>query len=135
MNLSYYQDWTIMRYADVLLMHSELTGTNTGLNQVHQRSCPGESLSYSIDNIRKERAIEFAFEGIHYWDLMRYEKDGAYAGRAIAAAQNGAKVMNGGVETTTKFSVDNFNAKKGLMQIPNTQITLSGGVLKQNAGW
>lgn len=135
MNISYYQDWTIMRYADVLLMHSELTGTNTGLNQVHQRSCPGESLSYSIDNIRKERAIEFAFEGIHYWDLMRYEKDGAYAGRAIAAAQNGAKVMNGGVETTVKFNVDNFNAKKGLMQIPNTQITLSGGVLKQNAGW
>lgn len=135
MNLTYYQDWTVMRYADVLLMHSELTGTNTGLNMVHQRSCPGESLSYSIENIRKERAIEFAFEGIHFWDLMRYEKDGAYAGRAIAEAQNGAKVMNGGVETTTSFNVENFNAKKGLMQIPNTQITLSGGVLTQNAGW
>lgn len=135
MNLTYYQDWTVMRYADVLLMHSELTGTNTGLNMVHQRSCPGESLSYSIENIRKERAIEFAFEGIHFWDLMRYEKDGAYAGRAIAEAQNGAKVMNGGVETTTSFNVDNFTAKKGLMQIPNTQITLSGGVLTQNAGW
>ena len=66
---------------------------------------------------------------------MRYEKDGAYAGRAIAAAQNGAKVINGGVETTTSFKVDNFTAKKGLMQIPNTQITLSGGVLTQNAGW
>ena len=125
----------ILRYADVLLMHSELTGTNTGLNMVHQRSCPGESLSYSIENIRKERAIEFAFEGIHFWDIMRYEKDGAYAGRAIAAAQNGAKVINGGVETTTSFKVDNFTAKKGLMQIPNTQITLSGGVLTQNAGW
>lgn len=135
MNLTYYQDWTVMRYADVLLMHSELTGTNTGLNMVHQRSCPGESLSYSIENIRKERAIEFAFEGIHFWDLMRYEKDGAYAGRAIAEAQNGAKVMNGGVETTTSFNIDNFTAKKGLMQIPNTQITLSGGVLTQNAGW
>ena len=135
MNITYYQDWTVMRYADVLLMHSELTGTNTGLNMVHQRSCPGESLSYSIENIRKERAIEFAFEGIHFWDLMRYEKDGAYAGRAIAEAQNGAKVMNGGVETTTSFNVENFNAKKGLMQIPNTQITLSGGVLTQNAGW
>lgn len=135
MNITYYQDWTVMRYADVLLMHSELTGTNTGLNMVHQRSCPGESLSYSIENIRKERAIEFAFEGIHFWDLMRYEKDGAYAGRAIAEAQNGAKVMNGGVETTTSFNVDNFTAKKGLMQIPNTQITLSGGVLTQNAGW
>ena len=135
MNITYYQDWTVMRYADVLLMHSELTETNTGLNMVHQRSCPGESLSYSIENIRKERAIEFAFEGIHFWDLMRYEKDGAYAGRAIAEAQNGAKVMNGGVETTTSFNVENFNAKKGLMQIPNTQITLSGGVLTQNAGW
>ena len=135
MNITYYQDWTVMRYADGLLMHSELTGTNTGLNMVHQRSCPGESLSYSIENIRKERAIEFAFEGIHFWDLMRYEKDGAYAGRAIAEAQNGAKVMNGGVETTTSFKIDNFTAKKGLMQIPNTQITLSGGVLTQNAGW
>ncbi|MDO5128776.1 MAG: RagB/SusD family nutrient uptake outer membrane protein [Prevotellaceae bacterium] len=135
MNITYYQDWTVMRYADVLLMHSELTGTNTGLNMVHQRSCPGETLSYSIENIRKERAIEFAFEGIHFWDLMRYEKDGAYAGRAIAEAQNGAKVMNGGVETTTSFKIDNFTAKKGLMQIPNTQITLSGGVLTQNAGW
>ncbi|MGN1228677.1 MAG: RagB/SusD family nutrient uptake outer membrane protein [Prevotella sp.] len=135
MNITYYQDWTVMRYADVLLMHSELTATNTGLNMVHQRSCPGESLSYSIDNIRKERAIEFAFEGIHFWDLMRYEKDGAYAGRAIAEAQDGAKVMNGGVETTTSFKIDNFTAKKGLMQIPNTQITLSGGVLTQNAGW
>ncbi|MBQ3805768.1 MAG: RagB/SusD family nutrient uptake outer membrane protein [Prevotella sp.] len=135
MNLTYYQDWTIMRYADVLLMHSELTGTADGLNKVHRRANPGESVAYSIDNIRKERAIEFAFEGIHYWDLMRYEKDGAYAGRAIKAAQDGAKVVTGGQETTVKFNIDNFTAKKGLMQIPNTQITLSGGVLTQNAGW
>lgn len=135
MNLTYYQDWTVMRYADVLLMHSELTATATGLNEVHRRACPGETLTYSIENIRNERAIEFAFEGIHYWDMMRYEKDGAYAGRAIAEAQNGAAVMNGGIETTTKFDINNFTAKKGLMQIPNTQITLSGGVLTQNAGW
>ena len=135
MNLSYYQDWTVMRYADVLLMHSELTGTADGLNRVHQRSYPGETLPYSIENIRNERAIEFAFEGIHYWDLMRYEKDGAYAGRAIAEAQNGAVVLNGGQEATVRFNVENFNRKKGLMQIPNTQITLSNGVLEQNTGW
>ena len=135
MNITYYQDWTVMRYADVLLMHSELTGTADGLNEVHRRACPGETLTYSIENIRNERAIEFAFEGIHYWDMMRYEKDGAYAGRAIAEAQNGAVVLNGGQETTVRFDVNNFTAKKGLMQIPNTQITLSGGVLTQNAGW
>ncbi|MFA4182635.1 RagB/SusD family nutrient uptake outer membrane protein [Xylanibacter rodentium] len=135
MNLTYYQDWTVMRYADVLLMHSELTETADGLNQVHRRTYPGETLAYSIENIRNERAIEFAFEGLHYWDLMRYEKDGAYAGRAIAAAQDGAPVLNGGMEATTRFDVNNFTAKKGLMQIPNTQITLSGGVLTQNEGW
>lgn len=135
MNLTYYQDWTIMRYADVLLMHSELTGTADGLNKVHQRSNPGTSVAYSVENLRKERAIEFAFEGIHYWDLMRYEKNGAYAGRAIKAAQDGAKVYSGGNEMTVKFNIDNFTAKKGLMQIPYTQITLSGNVLTQNTGW
>ncbi len=133
-NITYYQDYTVMRYADVLLMHSELNGTADGLNQVRARVGLAAE-NYSIDNIRKERAIELAFEGIHYWDLMRYEKDGAYAARAIAEAQNGAKVKNGGVESTTSFSQDNFTSKKGLMQIPNTQITLSGGTLTQNAGW
>ena len=135
MNITYYQDYTIMRYADVLLMHSELNGNNRGLNLVHKRVYPGESLPYSIENIRNERAIELAFEGVHYWDLMRYEKDGAYAARAIAAAQNGAKVMIGGNEATTSFSESNFTAKKGLMQIPSTQITLSGNKLVQNPGW
>lgn len=133
-NITYYQDYTVMRYADVLLMHSELNGTADGLNQVRARVGLSAE-TYSIDNIRKERAIEFAFEGIHYWDLMRYEKDGAYAARAIAEAQNGAKVQNGGVESTTSFTESNFTSKKGLMQIPNTQITLSGGTLTQNAGW
>lgn len=66
---------------------------------------------------------------------MRYEKDGAYAARVIKEAQNGAKVLSGGVEATTSFDENNFTSKKGLMQIPNTQITLSGGVLTQNAGW
>ncbi len=133
-NITYYQDWTVIRFADVLLMQSELTETADGLNRVRARVGLSPE-DYSIENIRKERAIEFAFEGIHYWDLMRYEKDGAYAARAIAQAQNGAKVKNGGVDATTSFSQENFTKKKGLMQIPNTQITLSGNVLTQNAGW
>lgn len=134
-NITYYQDWTIMRYADVLLMLAELQENAEYLNEVHHRVKPNETLEYSVENLRKERAIEFAFEGVHYWDIMRYEANGAYAGKAIAAAQNGATVQNGGVSATTSFDVANFNAKKGLMQIPNTQITLSNGVLTQNPGW
>ncbi len=134
-NITYYQDWTIMRYADVLLMYSELTQTADGINQVRARAGLTTTVAYSDENLRRERAIEFAFEGIHFWDIMRYEKDGAYAARAIAEAQNGASVINGGVSTTTTFDESNFTSKKGLMQIPNTQITLSGNVLTQNAGW
>ncbi len=67
----------------------------------------------------RERAIELAFEGVHYWDLMRYGKDGSYAAQEIAKAQTGAKVKNGGM-STTKFAVDNFTSKKGLMQYPDT---------------
>lgn len=133
-NITYYQDWTLIRYADVLLMQSELTENAEGLRKVQKRAGVAQT-GYSVDELRKQRAIEFAFEGIHFWDIMRYEKDGAYAARAIAAAQNGAKVKNSGIEATTSFNVGNFTAKKGLMQIPNTQITLSGGVLTQNAGW
>lgn len=136
MNITYYQDYTIMRYADVLLMHSELNGNNRGLNLVHQRVYPGESLPYSIENIRNERAIELAFEGVHYWDLMRYEKDGAYAARAIAAAQNGAKA-NDWRQRGHYFFLPKATSPqmKGLMQIPSTQITLSGNKLVQNPGW
>ena len=102
-NITYYQDYTIMRYADVLLMHSELNGTADGLNKVRAR-VGLEPEDYSIENIRKERAIELAFEGVHFWDLMRYGKDGSYAAQEIAKAQNGAKVKNGGVEAVTKFA-------------------------------
>lgn len=133
-NITYYQDYTIMRYADVLLMHSELNGTDYGLNKVRAR-VGLEAEDYSIENVRKERAIELAFEGVHFWDLMRYGKEGSYAAKTIAEAQNGVTVKNGGVEEKTKFVESNFTQKKGLMQIPNTQITLSGGVLTQNAGW
>lgn len=133
-NITYYQDWTIMRYADVLLMQSELKQNADGLNKVRARAGLS-SVTYSDENLRNERAIEFAFEGVHFWDLMRYEKDGAYAAKAIAEAQNGVSVQNGGVAAKTTFTESNFTSKKGLMQIPNTQITLSGNVLTQNAGW
>ncbi len=134
-NLTYYQDYTVIRYADVLLMYSELNEEVSGLNQVRKRAGLSELSAYSTDRIREEREIEFAFEGIHFWDIMRYEKDGAYAADVIATAQNGATVTSGGNTTTTTFTSGNFTAKKGLMQIPSTQITLSNGVLEQNAGW
>lgn len=134
MNITYYVNMTIIRYADVLLMHSELTQSADGLNKVQKRA--GKSATpYSEEALRTERAQELAFEGIRYWDLLRYGQGGSYAAEQIAKMQNGVSVKNGGVEATTSFDAANLTAKKGIFQIPNTEITLSGNVLDQNAGW
>lgn len=133
-NITYYIDYTVIRFADVLLMHSELNADATGINRVRARvGLP--AVGYSEDALRDERARELAFEGIRYWDLLRYGKDGSYAAQQIAEMQDGVSVYNGGVKATTTFDVADFTSKKGLMQIPNSEITLSGNVLTQNAGW
>ncbi len=78
-----------------------------------------------------ERARELAFEGHRYWDLLRQGVDVA----ADAIAASSAKVFNGGVESTVSYDRSLIIATKGLSQIPEDQITLSNGVLKQNPGW
>lgn len=134
MNLTYYIDYTVVRYADVLLMHSELNETAEGLNAVQRRAGVAET-AYSLDAVKEERAKELAFEGIRYWDILRYGKDGSEAAKILTEMQNGVSVLNGGVKATMVFDVANFTSKKGLMFIPNSEITLSNNVLDQNAGW
>lgn len=133
-NITYYINWSIVRYADVLLMQSELTGDAAGLNAVQVRAGK-TATAYSEEALRAERAQELAFEGIRYWDLLRYGKGGTYAAQQIKAMQDGLAVKNGGVAATTSFDESNMTSKKGLFQIPNTQITLSGNTLSQNEGW
>ena len=136
--------YTLMRYADVLLMAAELGSANAQsyLNQVHCRAYATEnedgsvntpilSVAVTKENIMEERRLEFAFEGLRYWDLLRQGVD--VAARAIVAS--GETVLDGGQENLVTFKADNIIAKRGFQQIPLTQIQLSNGVLKQNAGW
>lgn len=83
----------------------------------------------------KERAVEFAFEGIRYWDLMRQANGGDITAVADAVIASGGTVENGSVQAKVEFSREKILATKGLSQIPHDQITLSNGVLKQNPGW
>jgi hypothetical protein len=124
--------WVIMRYADVLLMAAELGSPNAQsyFDQVRERAGLS-SISATKENIMNERAVEFAFEGIRYWDLLRQGVD--YAAGVIAASAG--TTLSGGVSDEVTISAANIIATKGLSQIPNNQITLSNGVLKQNTGW
>lgn len=126
-----YQDYVVLRYADVLLMAAELGSSNAQEYFDKVRTRAGlESKSVSQANIMKERRLEFAFEGLRYYDLLRLGIDNA--ADAIAGTE---VVYNGGVETNKTISKSKLVETKGLLLIPQTQISLSNGVLTQNQGW
>lgn len=125
------QDFVVIRYADVLLMAAELGSANAQSYYDSVRKRAGlTSRPVSLANIQDERRLEFAFEGLRYWDLLRQGLD--VAASTIAQTQ---KVKSGAVDDEVVISAENIKKTRGFMQIPNTQITLSNGVLVQNAGW
>lgn len=126
------QDFIVIRYADVLLMAAELGSANAlnYYNNVHTRAGLSPKNAVTTADILAERKFEFAFEGIRYWDLLRQGL--STAASTIAQTQN---VLSGNAADVVTISATKISATRGFMQIPNTQITLSNNVLKQNAGW
>lgn len=129
--LSQDQDYVIIRYADILLMAAELGSGNaqTYFDQVRTRAGL-KSKAVTKESIMEERRFELAFEGLRYWDLLRQGID--VTASTIAQTQ---KVLSGSVDDQVVIKADNIKQTRGFMQIPNTQISLSQGVLTQNAGW
>ncbi|MBN2212886.1 MAG: RagB/SusD family nutrient uptake outer membrane protein [Bacteroidales bacterium] len=129
-----FQDYFSIRYADVLLMAAELGSPDAllYLNMVHTRSCPDTLNSVDKDIIFEERRLEFAFEGIRYYDLLRYDHTLQYAADKVSIVD---KVLTNNIEIDKKIDGQNLINTRGLFQIPNNQITLTNGVLKQNPGW
>ena len=119
------QDFVFMRYADVLLMHSEITETDTGLNAVRLRA-DLDPVGYSLQALKEERKHEFAFEGLRWFDLVRWgDVDSAFGGQV--------NVVNSGIDAT--YSVQYRSETKGLVPIPESEVRLSNGVYQQNPGW
>lgn len=120
------QDFYLMRFADVLLMHSEITQTVTGMNRVRDRAGLAPHGAYSLENLKKERLYEFAFEGLRWFDLVRW-------GDVNTAFNNTIPVRNSGIPG--QYSVTYRPETKGLLPIPETEIRLSNGAYSQNPGW
>lgn len=62
----------LIRMSDVMLMHSELTGTVDGINQVRARAGLQPLVSYSLEALQQERRWELAFEGVRWNDMRRW---------------------------------------------------------------
>jgi hypothetical protein len=98
---------------------------------VHTRSgLAAKTTAPTTSDIIEERRFEFAFEGIRYWDLLRQGL--STAASTIAQTQN---VLSGKANDVVTITAGNITKTRGFVQIPNTQITLSDGILVQNAGW
>ena len=129
-----YQDFYVIRYSDVLLMAAELGSPNAQsyFDRVRKRALGEDFVSIPLtpETLQRERRLEFALEGLRYWDLLRQGVSEAAEELAISTT-----VLSGGVEEAKIISPANIQATEGLQQIPNNQITLSDGVLIQNPGW
>lgn len=130
--LAHAQDFYYLRFADILLMHSELTETATGLNEVHRRAYGAAhvDLAYSIDALKEERLREFAFEGIRWFDLVRW---GDVEGTKNYYSKEGEVTMEDG--STIQYKKTYRPETKGLRPIPESEVKLSNGAYTQNPGW
>ena len=126
MQLMHAQDFIFMRYADVLLMHSEITGTADGMNAVRARAGLEPVASYSLEALKEERMHELAFEALRWFDLVRW-------GDVNNAFNDVIDVRNSGSDA--KYSVNYRPETKGLVPIPETEMRLANGVYEQNPGW
>jgi starch-binding outer membrane protein, SusD/RagB family len=143
-----FEDYVLIRYADVLLMGAELhlingdNGTAVSfVNKIRERAFGDIAHNYSsvtLDDIIKERRFELAFEGLRYWDILRMCK-GDFSKLVPILTYVDPNDDGEMSQTADPFSLDvdgnNFMSKKGLCQIPDNEINLMNGVIEQNPGY
>ena len=140
-----FEDFYLMRYADVLLMATELTGDAQYMNQVQKRARVPQT-AYSLKAVQDERRWEFAFEGIRFNDMRRWSgvdnhSETSYAAKALQAQKGkqiiclGDKANKRSMEHMTCSWAKRYADTKGFLAKPQSQINLMNGNLEQNPGW
>ncbi|QOD60972.1 RagB/SusD family nutrient uptake outer membrane protein [Polaribacter haliotis] len=121
-------DWVVLRYADILLMHAEAimaggqdTSVGAAINSF-QAVRDRAGLTTPVTTITKqelldERRVELAFENHRLFDLIR-----------LGEAQN---VLS----TFSAATGGSFSSTDLLLPIPQVEIGLSNGKLSQNPGY
>jgi hypothetical protein len=125
-------DWIVLRYADVLLMHAEaiLAGGTETVNssaidsymEVRVRAgfdpVADRPSILTKDALLAERRVELAFENHRFHDLVRF---------GVADAVLSAHAAEMGYSS--------YDSRKLLLPIPSREINLSAGLLTQNPGY
>jgi len=153
------RNWTIFRYADVLLSYAEAMNESFGpdnnngnsltareaLNKVRNRT--GVEMPAIIaqiapdyqslkDKIKHERRIELAFEDYRYWDLCRWKDSETVLNQPLMGMKTNKNVD--GSFTYIEFQVAGrkfIAPKMYLFPIPQSEIVKTNGVVTQNPEW
>lgn len=121
-------DWIVLRYADVLLLHveaimagGEQTSASAALasfQEVRNRADLTDPVSeITVDDLLLERRVELAFENHRLFDLIRLGK----AQEVLSAYSD----LNG-------FG---FTSSDLLLPLPQNEVNLSDGLMSQNPGY
>ena len=158
-----YNNFTIMRYAEVLLLYAEacyMTGDNAKalevINQI-QRRAGSQTISTSVDMdvIKKEKQYELWFEGCRWPDLVRWgdtdlvENAGQdiptlYDKFFVQPVTDETLIWEHGTEETSRFytkSSDSPSAQKGYVEGKHNRFPYPATALEanpnlvQNPGW
>ncbi|MGC3978612.1 MAG: RagB/SusD family nutrient uptake outer membrane protein [Paludibacteraceae bacterium] len=144
----------VFRYAEVLLIYAEaLIEQNKNLplaiaaiNKVRNRSnmpdIPETDQINLRERVRNERRVEFAFEGLRWYDMKRWNIAETVMNGSVYGVRPGIVNINTGTVTWTSthhITVGDtrvFDIEKDYYwPIPQEDIDNSNGILKQNPGW
>lgn len=134
LQLNNIHDLVLIRFADVLLMQSELKENTDGINRVRERAGLSPISSYSLQALQNERRWELAFESIRWNDIRRW-----HIAAAALEKQTNVKIYTNGQEDSNKAHgggyATRYNATAGFFKIPESEVDMSNGSIAQNAGW
>lgn len=123
------QNHIVVRFADVLLMGAELGCSRAQAYFDRVRDRVGlPSKPATLENIKDERRFELAFEGVRYYDLLRWHDE-----QTITDNQTDVKIYDR--KLPRRKNIVYRPETRGFLPIPVPEIELSEGVLTQNPGW
>ncbi len=125
-----------LNYAEALLNLSNKSGfsitAEQAINTVRKRAGLGDLTNVTLDDVKKERFVELAFEGHRFYDVRRWKEAPQYFKTIY-----GMEITKSGDSfTENKKVVQNrtWDDKMYLFPIPQSEI-LKAGNLTQNPGW
>jgi hypothetical protein len=132
-NIDFPNNWRILRYADILLLYAEALANGASssigetplslINQIRSRVGMGDvndlmaKRGWDIRQaIMHERRVELGFEIQRFLDMVRWSK-------------------SGWITDITSYMPNFTPGKNEVFPIPDREISLNGGLLKQNPGY